>query len=241
LCTQFYEIRLCYQNQAFYTASDDNHCEINLFLDSSKLTYCDLRQGNHHAYWIALQELNHWLFAVKNKVEAKITCESDKTLFESITLMGEGILKINPSCTLDAPGIRIPGKSIVHSNLFLKTIPWVLPRINFNESTVLRNSTKPLLLKLDNLESISTSIQKAKEDEAVELKPVLFEDGPDIYHNISFGISGLLLICCALLFAYLTCCKKKIPQPIVTVKNEVPRARGRFSLSKEEIELDDFV
>lgn len=238
-CTQFYEIKLCYQNQALYPANDDNHCEINLFLDSNQLNHCDLRQGIHHAYWIALQELNHWLFAVKNKVQAKITCEPDKTLFESITLMGEGILEINPSCTLDAPGIRIPGKSIVHSNLFLKTIPWVLPRININESTVFKNSTKPLLLKLNNLESISTAIQQAKEDEAVELKPVLFEDGPDVYHSI--GISGLLLLCCVLLFAYLTCCKKKIPQPIVNVKNEVPRSKGRFSLPKEEIELDEFV
>lgn len=244
-CTPFYDIKLCFQNQALYPANDENHCEINIFLGSNELTHhCDVRVGLHHHYWIALQQNNHWLYTVQDTLTVKVTCEQDSTLVEKVVLKGEGIIEIHPSCTLDTTSVRIPGKNIIHSTLFLKSIPYVLPQMNLSESTVVKNSSTPLVLKLEKLDAISNAIENAKKEEAIPLKPTIFKDGPDVYHSISFGISGILLIVGILTLTYFVCCKKRnqqhFHQPAIIVNKETERPKrngSRFSLSQEAFEL----
>ncbi|KAL5282255.1 hypothetical protein ACFFRR_005445 [Megaselia abdita] len=100
-------------------------------------------------------------------------------------------------------------------------------------------SKKPLVVKLDNFDAISNSIGIAKNEEAITLKPVLFDDVLDAYHLISFGFSGFLLIFGTVVFAYLFCWKNRSSQQStnITVTSEVPQRRSRFVIP--DIELDE--
>lgn len=101
----------------------------------------------------------------------KIYCNTENSLF-SQKLEGEGIVQIDPACVIDINGVIIPGKDIKFSNLQLKQVTSVLPSINISEETVVKESQNPLVLNLNNLDSISASISKIKIEETKSLAPV---------------------------------------------------------------------
>lgn len=93
--------------------------------------------------------------------------------------------------------LQIHGKNVSLSHLGLQKIPSVLPPINFINDLEIRNTSTPVILKLNDMNFISKSIENIKiiENSTLEsLDPVdIFKD-IDTHHRVSYGLFLIIFI-----------------------------------------------
>lgn len=202
-CLQFYDTKICRQEQVIYTLNNDNHCEINFFLHKSEISpQCNIRYGSRNEYWFELHQSNTWLYSVTKEQALKVNCGSN--FHYSKTLVGEGLVQIHPSCTLDVEGAVLPVRQVMYSTLFLDKISPVLPMFDISRNFTVKNTSNPIILKLDNMEDIPKMLDIQRYEEDQPLKSVDVSIEPDRYHFILFGLIGCLIVVISL-FIFCKC------------------------------------
>lgn len=197
-CDQFYDTKICHQEQVIYSLNNDNHCEVNFFLHKMEVSsQCDVRYGSQNQYWFELHQTNTWLYSVTKQQALKVTCGSN-VLF-SRTLVGEGLVQVHPSCMIDVEGVNLPVRQVKYSTLFLEKISPVLPQFDISQNFTVKNTSNPIVLKLDNMEDISKMLDIQRYEEDQPLKSVEIPSIPEVYHFVSFGLIGCLIMVTSLL------------------------------------------
>lgn len=222
-CVEFYEVRICRQSHAMFHINENNHCEVNFFLNSPELTtQCDVVKSIQPYFWIQLHRPNQWLYSVKERSTLKVICNGDQP-FQTRKIEGEGILEYPSNCNIHVNSIELPGTSVMYSTLILKDVPSVLPELNFTDDIPIKESSKPFVVSIKSLDSISNAIQRLKTEENVQLKDVDIKSdkGPDTYHIISFSFTGVILILAISLLMYYKCCRKESNKVDVIVRNPI--------------------
>lgn len=166
-CKQIQKTLICVEHHPIFHINQDNHCEVDLFLHEQTLNnFCDIRYSLSPQFWIELGKENRWIYSTKGQLPVKLICGNDISLY---TLQNEGIIEIPSDCSLETKNFHINGKNITTSNFQIKSIPSILPSVNISKELQPIKTNNPVILKADNLDSVSANIEQLKR---LEMQPL---------------------------------------------------------------------
>lgn len=179
-CNKFKETLICEEHHPIFPVQQNNHCEVNIFLhDYKRLGNCNFQYSNYPQFWIELSQTNQLLFALSKEETIKQICRNDIT---SSQIDREGIIDIPAGCFINLNGVRIYGKNISYSNFISKRVPPIFPQMKLTWPLQMDLSEHTVVLKLNDMKSISDSIQNLKTEESLPLAPIPIpnDDSDDI-------------------------------------------------------------
>lgn len=88
-------------------------CEIYL-LNNKTTPRCRLTRLQGDLAWIQMNHKNHWIYATTADIELSAVCG---TRITTLTLMGSGILTMEPNCVIKGNVVTIQGHYISSSNI----------------------------------------------------------------------------------------------------------------------------
>lgn len=175
--------------------SDANDCEVQLLsLPDNIGVSCRIRASTLYDVWIPLAARNRWIYSMVNSTRVTVMC---KNKVEHPILGGDGILTIEPHCTLRRAHIEIVGLDIVESS----SMESLLPRLNIFEElrkaapggAQIRNATWS-----SDVATLQRFIENQREADNEPMEKLTSHD----IHHYSLGYGVLLLIIIIISFQF---------------------------------------
>ncbi|XP_036340848.1 uncharacterized protein LOC118750230 [Rhagoletis pomonella] len=105
---------VCYGDWPWASATD-NSCEVSA-IKHTKAANCMFQQIQNDDFWVELHKPNTWIFKLYNTVKVSVNCGQSAAKW--ISLSPQGILTLNPGCSLRYNGGFLTSSSITSSEAY---------------------------------------------------------------------------------------------------------------------------
>jgi hypothetical protein len=190
-----------------------NSCEFNIFVyHKFNADVCRALTLKTDQLWIQLPDENRWIFYVKDPQAFTEVCT--KTV-RTIKLQGEGILTLQPSCTLEHNSFTIQSSQTFTSEIEQQVyfpvlnISWIEPKY----TTVIENKTSVMVKVSDSFTEIESSLTAIKHQQVLKSQEVTH--GVAIGSIITSGVLSIIVIASLIYGGYLKfrSCLPSTPKP----------------------------
>lgn len=159
-------------------------CEISLLSHNDNLSgQCKFRTSSVADVWIPMSAPNKWIFAIYNTLQMDVICNGQ---VERLPIQGEGILQVQPKCTIHHGSIEIAAQNTFETAI----LGSILPEINISntiDAYVRHGDNKLTSYHQSNISTLNEMIKTIKRNE--EESTTTFTTH-DMHH---YGLSYILV------------------------------------------------
>ncbi|KAL0892639.1 hypothetical protein ABMA27_014364 [Loxostege sticticalis] len=226
-CIKFNSILLCYENHPIYNVHfDQSLCEMRLFKNNDKQTYCRSEITHCSDRWIKLQSTGAWLFSCCRECSVRILCPAG---LETKYLQGNGVIDIGQGCVVKGDIFTIHAQHDYANKMYLQKkidIPALhkyTSSLNDIISTSMNENMVQNLETHDQLfDEINQRIEVLKSKDLQQL-----QDSSAVHYSTIYAILAMLIV---IFGVYIGC---KLRGRCVPARWPPRAARGERAVSLE--------
>lgn len=148
-CIDYGNKYYCELNSLLFIKSNMKLCEWQL-IQNKTATECEHTESKSNETYIKFQN-NHWLFSVRDAVNATIKCEDYE---KEATIKGNGILELNDGCEMNTRQNKIKAVKVITTNVRATTMQMQIHKVKWPAKTLnLMQFREKLQTKVKTLEN----------------------------------------------------------------------------------------